>query len=123
MRWILIPVIDGAEDDAVFLQKASAGTSKAVLAYVADPNEAQPLASLGSQLKKGEDIIGRIKQKLASKPLQTVEYVEWGDAAEKLANIARLENVVEVVMPSKPCKSREEVSARLAEKSFKVTFY
>ena len=123
MRWILIPVIDGAEDDAAFLQKASAGTSKAVLAYVADPNEAQPLSSLGSQLKKGEDIIGRIKQKLASKPVQTVEYVEWGNAAEKLANIARLEGVTEVVMPSKPNKSREEVAAKLAESALRITYY
>lgn len=123
MRWILIPVIDGAEDDAAFLEKASAGTAKAVIAHVTEANESQPLASLGSQLKKGEDIIGRIKQKLASKPLQTVEYLEWGNAAEKLANIARLEGISEVVMPSKPNKSREEVAAKLTERALKITFY
>ncbi len=123
MRWILIPVIDGAEDDAAFLEKASAGTAKAVIAHVTEANDAQPLASLGTQLKKGEDIVGRIKRKLASKPFQTVEYIEWGNVAEKLASIARLEGVTEIVMPSKENGVRKEVAARLGEKSLKITFY
>ena len=95
-KWVLIPAVEGSETAA---EKAAKTASKIVMVYVVDSNADIPTASIGTEIKKAEDRMDLVKQKLLGQGVLVKEYVEWGSWPEKVKAISRIEHCDKVLVP------------------------
>ncbi len=95
-KWILVPAVQGSEEIARTLQDQA---SKIVLVYVVDSNANTSTASVGTEIRKAEDRMDRIKKELSGKEIVVKDYVEWGSWPDKLKAIAAIEKCDEIIVP------------------------
>jgi hypothetical protein len=117
-KTFVVPILTEQENSPEFLEQLKE-CNKLIILFVVDKTVLNhvPVAFSGSRINSAQQVMEDIKKKLPQNIL-IKDFVEWGDWYDKIENIARLENVDEIIM--KHSKMSDEFSFRLREKGLKV---
>jgi len=118
-KTFLVPILTEQENSPEFLARLRE-CSRLILVFVVDKNVLNhvPTGFAGSRINIAQEVMEDMKRKLPQN-VQVKDLVEWGDWYDKIENLARLENVDEVVM--KHSQKSDEFFSKLVEKGLKVT--
>ncbi|MBN3036965.1 MAG: hypothetical protein JW834_00800 [Candidatus Diapherotrites archaeon] len=92
-RWVLIPVVNGNENDKQFMIKAATNTSLVVLLHVMDPNVTG--ADLQDTLEKKRACMDDMETFFKKVGCRVKTYEEWGE--DRIDTIAKKEGVDEIL--------------------------
>lgn len=120
-RWVLVPLLTGREKDAAFVEKVK-DCGKVVLVFIADPSKlgSSTTVEAGEKIRQAEQDFADFKKQFNENTV--VKHVlEWGPLAEKVEQLAHIEQVDEVIMADS-VQSRQ-IAAVLSSKGIRVTIF
>ncbi len=96
---VLVPVLTAEKECSDEFVEAIGKPVTVIALFVVDKEKMGevPAAFIGTRIKKAEECIEELKNSLPTS-VSFKDYFEWGSWAEKIENIARLENVDKIVM-------------------------
>ena len=109
----LIPILTGKEDEEEFIEKIMKGETlkQLILLNIVKREEVEdvPAGYAGSRIKKGEDIMEKIKKKTPSE-IEVEENMEWGDPIDKIKAVTKIKDIDQIYMK----KSKEANNVKKA---------
>lgn len=95
----MIPILYGNENNKAFLLEAVKGCRRVILVHVFDSGKVELAAGeIGDEMKIAEELMDEMEDTLRRVGKMVKRYSEWGPMREKLRNIAKRENVDEIVI-------------------------
>jgi len=115
----LIPILTGKEEEEEFIEKAMEGETleQLILLNIVKKEEVEdvPAGYAGSRIKKGEEIMEKIKKQTPSE-IEVEENMEWGDPIDKIRAITKIKDVDQIYMK----KSKEANNVKKALKDLET---
>jgi len=115
----LIPILTGKEDEEEFIEKIMKGETlkQLILLNIVKREEVEdvPAGYAGSRIKKGEDIMEKIKKKTPSE-IEVEENMEWGDPIDKIKAVTKIKDIDQIYMK----KSKEANNVKKALRNLNV---
>lgn len=122
MKWIILPIITERENELAFLKNIGEA-SKIILFYVVDYEKlgGMKTSAVGEKLDGIRGLMADMRRQISEmSPAAAIdEKIEWGEWAEKLISLARMENIDGVLMANSVFS--HELARRLREQGLSVT--
>ena len=106
---VLIPLVSKEEDDPDFLELAISKAKEIILLLVIDTSTMKgEFGFAASEIMQGNNLLEEAKHTIGLKRKTAKAVTEWGNTIQKIANIARLQQVNKIAI------KKSSVSRKLA---------
>jgi hypothetical protein len=95
---ILVPVLSDKTVDQTFVSKVSQDASVAYLLLVLDAKSVHAMGFKASDIMSGREIVESLKEEIKKNKRLCSDIMEWGNTAEKIAQIAEMKQVHKIML-------------------------